>query len=157
MAAKRGWQVREALAGDAHALGRLLHDFNSEYESYTPGPELIAERVAPLIESGEVTALVGGESPEGLAVLRFRPSIWRNALESYLEELYVVPAERGNGLGRALIDAAMALALERGALEMHICTSTDDLAARGLYESLGFTNREGAPDGPVMLFYEREL
>ena len=36
-------------------------------------------------------------------------------------------------------------------------TSENDVAARGLYESAGFTNREGRPDGPVMLFYEREL
>ena len=26
-----------------------------------------------------------------------------------------------------------------------------------LYESMGFINREGRPDGPVMYFYEREL
>jgi len=32
-----------------------------------------------------------------------------------------------------------------------------DTAARALYESCGFTNREGEPDGPAMLFYEREL
>jgi hypothetical protein len=29
--------------------------------------------------------------------------------------------------------------------------------ARSLYESSGFSNREGSPDGPSMLFYEREL
>ena len=40
---------------------------------------------------------------------------------------------------------------------MELGTSEDDLAARSLYESAGFTNREGSPDGPVMLFYEREL
>ena len=32
-----------------------------------------------------------------------------------------------------------------------------DLAARRLYESLGFTNRTGGPDGPLMYVYEREL
>ena len=40
---------------------------------------------------------------------------------------------------------------------MDLNTSVDDEAARGLYESLGFTNLEGRPDGPVMYFYEREL
>lgn len=35
--------------------------------------------------------------------------------------------------------------------------SEDNTAARALYESAGFTNREGRPDGPVMLFYERKL
>jgi hypothetical protein len=40
---------------------------------------------------------------------------------------------------------------------MDVGTSEDDTAARALYESAGFTNREGRPDGPVMLFYERDL
>ena len=40
------------------------------------------------------------------------------------------------------------------------CTSApseDDVAARALYESLGFSNHEGQPDGPVNYFYELEL
>jgi ribosomal protein S18 acetylase RimI-like enzyme len=40
---------------------------------------------------------------------------------------------------------------------MDLGTSEDDEAARALYERLGFTNREGKPDGPVMFFYERDL
>ena len=36
-------------------------------------------------------------------------------------------------------------------------TRTDDRAAIGLYESAGFTNREGRPDGPRMRYYERDL
>jgi hypothetical protein len=36
-------------------------------------------------------------------------------------------------------------------------TGTTDTVARALYESCGFTNREGSPDGPSMLFYERDL
>jgi len=31
------------------------------------------------------------------------------------------------------------------------------VAARALYESLGFSNREGKPGGPINYFYEREL
>ncbi len=40
---------------------------------------------------------------------------------------------------------------------MDLGTSEDDVAARSLYESLGFDNRGGRPDGPVNYFYEREL
>ncbi|MGI8414446.1 MAG: hypothetical protein ACR2QA_18550 [Solirubrobacteraceae bacterium] len=36
-------------------------------------------------------------------------------------------------------------------------TGDEDVAARALYESLGFSNREGKPEGPVNYFYEREL
>ena len=51
----------------------------------------------------------------------------------------------------------MEAARANGATHMDVSTSEDDVAARGLYESAGFTNREGGPEGPVMLFYERDL
>jgi ribosomal protein S18 acetylase RimI-like enzyme len=69
----------------------------------------------------------------------------------------LVPHRRGHGLGRALLDAAMEHARKRGAAHIDLGTSEDDVAARGLYESAGFTNREGGPEGPRMLYYERDL
>jgi ribosomal protein S18 acetylase RimI-like enzyme len=146
--------VRGAGAADASAIGRLLHDFNTEFGDQTPGPEAVARRVEGLLAREDFDVLLAGEGPDGLAVLRFRPALWSAGLECYLAELYVVPASRGSGLGRALMDAAIALAKERGADGMDLNTGETDRAARGLYESLGFTNREGSPDGPSMLFYE---
>ncbi len=118
---------------------------------------MIAERAGPLIESGEITVLLVGEGPYGLAQLRFRPSLYSGALDAYVEELYVVPEQRGRGLGRALLEAAMRWARERGARHIDLTTGEADTAARALYESAGFTNREGGPTGPRMLYYERDL
>jgi ribosomal protein S18 acetylase RimI-like enzyme len=149
--------VRLASSGDAAEIGRLLHDFNTEYDDYTPGPEAVAKRIGELLESGDVTVLLGGDGPDGLALLRFRPSLWSETLDCYLEELYVVPGRRGQGLGRALMEAAMDHARERGAGYMDLGTAETDTAARALYEKLGFDNHEGKPDGPVNYFYERQL
>jgi ribosomal protein S18 acetylase RimI-like enzyme len=101
--------------------------------------------------------LLGGQPPAGLALLRFRPSIWRDALDAYLEELYVAPERRGRGIGRALLEETMKAARKLGATRIELGTSEADTAAISLYESCGFTNREGRPDGPTMLFYERDL
>ena len=101
--------------------------------------------------------LLIGDGPDGFAQLRFRPTVYSAGPHAYLEELYVVPGMRGSGFGRALLEAAMETARGEGAEQMELGTSETDLAARALYESAGFTNREGSPDGPVMLFYEREL
>jgi len=149
--------VRPAELADAEAIGRLLHEFNSEFDEATPGPHRLAERVRQLLGEGELVVLLAGPGPDGLAALRFRPSIWSQALECYLAELYVVPDRRGQGLGRALMEAAIELARERGADYMDLGTGEDDVAARALYESLGFDNRGGKRDGPVNYFYEREL
>jgi ribosomal protein S18 acetylase RimI-like enzyme len=157
MSGKPSQVVRRAAAADAETIGRLLYDFNTEYDDPTPPPDQLAERVRELIAGGETVVLLGGEGPHGLAVLRFRPSIWSRALECYLAELYVAPAHRGRGLGRTLMNAAMDLAREQGADYMDLGTSEADVAARALYESLGFSNREGKPDGPINYYYERDL
>jgi GNAT superfamily N-acetyltransferase len=149
--------VRLARPAQAKAIARLLHDFNTEFDEPTPGPERLARRVRELLADGHITVLLVGDAPDGLAVLRFRPSIWTEGLECYLAELYVVPDRRGHGLGRALMHAAIELAGSRGAGYMELGTSEHDVAARTLYESLGFSNREGKPDGPLSFFYEREL
>ena len=82
---------------------------------------------------------------------------WSEGLECYLAELYVVPSRRGRGLGRAIMDAAIAAARAEGADTMDLGTSEDDVAARALYERLGFSNREGKPDGALNLYFELEL
>jgi ribosomal protein S18 acetylase RimI-like enzyme len=149
--------VRRATDADAAVIGRLLHDFNTEYDDPTPGPEKLAERIRQLLAGGDTAVLLAGAGPDGLAVLRFRPALWSEALECYLAELYVVPAARRRGLGRALMNGAMDLARREGADYMDLGTAETDVAARSLYESLGFSNREGKPDGPVNYYYERRL
>ena len=58
---------------------------------------------------------------------------------------------------RALMEATIEFARGRGATYMDLGTAETDVAARALYESLGFNNREGRPDGPINYYYEREL
>ena len=138
-------------------MARLLHDFNTEFCEPTPDVEVLTARLRDLLSKDEILVLLVGEGPYGLALLRFRPSLWSETLEAHLEELYVVPDRRGQGLGRALMDEAMDAARAAGASRMDLGTSVSDIAARELYESSGFTNHERLPDGPSMLMYERDL
>ena len=149
--------VRRAAADDAAAIGRLLYDFNREFDEPAPAPAALAERLRQLMAGGETLVVLAGDGPDGLAVLRFRAAIWSSGLECYLAELYVRPASRGQGVGRALMEAAMREARLRGADTMDIGVDEPDLVARRLYESLGFTNRAGGAGGPLMYVYEREL
>ena len=146
--------VRLAGVADAAAAAQLLHDFNAEFGEPAPPVDALAVRVAELLASSETAVLLGGDGPDGIAVLRFRPAIWSQGSECYLAELYVKPERRGQGLGRALMVAALHEARARGADTMDIGVDEPDHAARVLYESLGFTNRSG---GALMYVYERSL
>lgn len=149
--------VRLAEVSDAGVVARLLDQFNREFDVPSPGPVFLEERIAELIRGEHIDVLLGGAGPDGLAVLCFRPSIWSDALECYLAELFVTPARRDVGLGRAMMEEVLAHARRRGANIISIGVDETDAAARHLYESVGFSNRIGGPDGPCMFFYEREL
>jgi ribosomal protein S18 acetylase RimI-like enzyme len=142
------------------AAAQLLHDFNVEYDEPTPAPQELAGRLRELIEGGHITVLVAREQESGaavgVAVMRVQPSLWSQAHEAYLAELYVVPSRRGQGHGRELLTTALRMAREQGADYAFLVTSEDDRLAQRLYEAAGFRRTEGE-GGPLMLAYEREL
>ena len=151
--------IRRATAADATAIARLLHDFNVEFDDPTPPVPELAGYCERLLRDGAMTVLLAGdepEAPDGLALLRLRPSPWTGVEEAYLQELYVAPARRRRGIGEALLEATIAAARAARATSLDLNTGAADTGARALYEKLGFTNDEG-PGGPSMLFYEREI
>jgi ribosomal protein S18 acetylase RimI-like enzyme len=157
MSARADSDVRIARSSDVKIVARLLHDFNTEFAEPAPSPDRLAERIDRLLAEGQTAVFLAGPGPDGLAVLRFRPSIWTDGLECYLAELYVAPHRRRRGYGWALMQAAIDHARCRGADYMDLNTSETDVAARALYERLGFSNTEGKVGRPVNYYYELAL
>jgi ribosomal protein S18 acetylase RimI-like enzyme len=148
--------VTLAVGAEALAVaGRLLHDFNTEYDDPTPGPAALASRLEQLVADGSTEVLLAGDA-DGVAVLRFRPALWSLVDECYLAELYVVPGRRGAWVGRALLRACVDRAIVRRCDLIDLATSEDDVVARHLYESEGFRRTEGE-GGPMTFHYELEL
>jgi ribosomal protein S18 acetylase RimI-like enzyme len=154
-------KVTGSSGGDGfEAAAQLLHDFNMEYDEPAPAQDELAVRLAELVRGDHVTVMLAraldtGEAV-GVAVMRVQPSVWSQAQEAYLAELYVVPGRRGQGYGRQLITEALRVASDQGADYAFLVTSEDDRLARRLYEAAGFRRTEGE-GGPLMLAYEREL
>lgn len=146
--------VRQATSQDAPSIACMLHDFNTEFSEPTPGPDVLSRRVLAFIESGAMTYLLGGDGPDGFAQLSFRPSVWAEEHVGYIEELYVVPDRRGQGVGRDIMNAVLELARKRGAAGIEVVTGEDDTAARRLYESVGFANEIEGEENARALFYE---
>ena len=88
--------------------------------------------------------------------LRYRYGIWRDGEDCCLEDLYVRDAARGTGAGRALAEAAVARARERGCVRMVLDVVEDNAPPRTLYESLGFESGGGA-EGSRSLFMKLAL
>jgi GNAT superfamily N-acetyltransferase len=149
--------VRRATPAEAGLVGRLLFDFNTEFETATPSAAEFAERFARLLTDDDVVVLLaGGADPVGFAYLTLRPSPYYDGPLAQLEELYVVPDLRDRGIGTALLTAALDLCRGRSAGELHINVDEDDVDTRRFYERHGFLNILPGSDYR-MLFYEIEL
>lgn len=73
----------------------------------------------------------------GLAHVGLQPSTWSTDADCYLEDLYVEPSARGNGIGRALIEYVVATGRDAGWRRVHWLTDTDNATARRLYDEVG--------------------
>lgn len=89
-----GAGVRQATAADAPTVGRLLHDFNTEFDTPTPSAQDFAARFGELLGRGDVLVLLAdrGDEAVGMACLTLRPTPYGQGPLAELEELYVVPA-----------------------------------------------------------------
>ncbi len=67
----------------------------------------------------------------------FHPVTWSAAQRCYLEDLFVDPAVRGTGAGRALIETVYRAADEAGADQVYWLTAEDNATARQLYDRIG--------------------
>ena len=149
-------EVRIAAAQDADVVAALLHDFNTEFATPSPGPAVLAGRLRTLLAAETTLALLAGEPATGVALVTLRPNVWYEGPVALLDELYVRPALRGGGMGTALLIRACEALRERGAQLFEVNVDEDDTGARRFYERHGFRN---TPPGRSdrMLYFEREL
>jgi GNAT superfamily N-acetyltransferase len=141
---------------EAAVVARLLHDFNTEFDTPSPGVDVLTDRLRALLATPDTVALLAGEPTEGLALVTLRPNVWYPGPVALLDELYVVPHRRGHGIGTAVIQHLVALARERGVGLIEINVDEADVDAQRFYERHGFSPTD--PDTDARAFYfSREL
>lgn len=124
----------------------------------TPSAATFTARFQRLLDRDEVLVLLADslETPTGFALLTYRPTPYCEGPLVYLEELYVRPHLRAQGIGTRLLRDVLSRAEALGCCEFHIGVDEADVDARRFYERHGFSNLE--PDtGTRMLLYLREL
>jgi len=154
-----GWPVsrRQALVAWARETGALVaeDDYDSEFR-YDVGPLPALHSMDPdvIVYLGTASKVLATAFGAGWLVAP--PELTSEIiLAKFLEDFSAEAL--GQLRDRESVPVlAIRAAGDRGADTMDIGVDEPDLAARRLYESLGFSNRSGG-DGPLMYVYEREL
>jgi ribosomal protein S18 acetylase RimI-like enzyme len=144
----RIWRASRDEAAD---VARLLIGFRDHMGRSEPVDASIRMSVERLLERDEAEYLLGAPDDAtraaGVAQLRYRYGIWWAAEDCWLEDLFVESAARGSGLGRALVQATLDRARERGCRRVELDVNTENAPALALYRALGFeTGKEGGQD-----------
>ncbi|MEM9726808.1 MAG: GNAT family N-acetyltransferase, partial [Pseudomonadota bacterium] len=132
--------VRPLAAADETAWRRLWSGYLAFYETALPDEmvDLAFQRLlsdAPNEFQGRL-ALRGGEAV-GLAHFLFHRHGWRVEPVVYLQDLFVDPAHRGAGAGRAFFEAVSAVGYRGGAGFVYCITQYFTAPARRLYDRVG--------------------
>lgn len=137
---------------DAPGVARLLCEFRDWWGTAGPSEQEMRASIVRIMEGGDGEYLLGGPEgePTGVCQVRFRWSVWKTAEDCWLEDLYVRESARRSGLGRALVEAAVARARERGCRRIELDVNEDNGGALALYLACGFT-LEPKPPGRTLL------
>ena len=123
-------------AEDKAAWELLARGYKAFYQTEIPPSEYEAAWNR-LQQGGEVRGMgakVNGELV-GIAHYIFHASTWAPAV-CYLQDLFVAPHARGQGVARALIEAVAEAARERGARRYYWHTLEHNTVARALYDKV---------------------
>ena len=137
--------LRPAVAADVATMLRFIH----ELAAYEREPEAVLATEADLLRDGFgasprfrcVMAEVDGEAA-GFALYFTSYSTWRGHHGIRLEDLYVTPARRGLGVGKALLQHLAQVAVAEGCPRLEWDVLAWNAPAIGFYERIGARTQE---------------
>jgi len=131
-------RVRRARPEDEAAVAALMEQLESTVHSVV-APGLKARFVQMLTLDHHAVWVAEDEGRVvGLVTASLRPTLYHSGPSALIDELVVDANARGQGVGRALIEAVVTWALQRGASEVEVSTGMDNEAAQALYQRCGF-------------------
>lgn len=138
-------RIRPATAADVPAMVRLVHDlaaYERAPEQCVLTDEMLHERLfgaqpALFAHVAEVDGAV-----VGTAIWFLNFSTWDGVHGIHLEDLYVDPAQRGSGLGKALLTELAQVCVERGYSRLQWQVLDWNTPSIEFYRSLGAIDLE---------------
>ena len=150
--------TRLATPADLPAAARLFDQYRQFYAQAPDLPRALAF-LAERQTNGQSVLLLAEDHPAGpgpgplLGLCQLYPSFCSVEAQpiAVLYDLFVDPAARRAGVGRALLQAAEAWGRQTGLARLDLSTARSNTAAQALYASLGWVRDE------VFLTYNRWL
>jgi GNAT superfamily N-acetyltransferase len=138
-----GTVIRAALPGDQAAWRKLWHGYCDFYGASIA--DAVTERTWKRILDPDsaimcIVAEVDGQV-YGFANCVVHENTWEIQPVCYLEDLFVIPAARGRGIGKALIDWLRNAMRAEGWARLYWMTRHDNAAARSVYDK--FSDADG--------------
>lgn len=148
-------ELRRADAADVPALQRIASAAYSPYlprmGGQRPGP-LDADYAEAVAKCETWVAVLGGDVVGFLVLTVDPPDVL------VLENVAVLPAHHGHGVGRALLELAEDRAADRGCTRIRLFTHVTMVENQALYERIGYTETRRSTDaGVTRVFYEKPL
>jgi GNAT superfamily N-acetyltransferase len=136
---------RAAVPGDLEVLLRLMHDLQRDDPWSVPfHQENVRATMLELLQSpsmGRVFLIFDGELCIGYLVLSFDFSLEYGGKNAWIDELFVRPEFRGQGIGSRALDFATQTARELGAKVLHLEVNRGNPAIH-LYRRCGFEEHD---------------
>lgn len=138
--------IEEASVGDAPSLLRLHRAVIAEQQWFISEPDEVRlsidakiREIRSIQREPSAVCLVARRASELLGFLTLRPGPLRRMKHVSRLEVMVGQAHRGEGIGRALVAAAIAWGAETEAVEkLSLSVFSDNARAIALYEASGF-------------------
>lgn len=143
---------RLATVDDADEVARLLHDFNLEFDAPSSGASVLAPRLRALLATDTTFAILAGDPAIAVALVTLRANVWYAGPVALLDELYVVPELRDQGIGSAIMQLLVDTVRARGGELIEINVDEDDRDTRRFYERHGFTMLDALTGAPAFSY-----
>ena len=133
-------EIRKAGHSDVEAITNLMRDF-AAFEDLSEYFEATSENIAAVMFGGRsfVNGLVAEDKGEVVAYALFYPNYatFRGQRGMYLEDIFISPVHRGQGIGEAMLRRIAQIAKEQGCERIDFQVLEWNQPAIGFYEKLG--------------------
>ena len=137
-------RVREATAKDVEAIHSLAGELAATVGDSPPRFEDVRARLVELLEEPRARVLVAEDEGAvvGVASLWIKPDLAHGDTVIEVPTLVVAEGSRRGGVGKLLMEGVQRLGAENGADLIELVATTQNVAAREFYRTLGFVETD---------------